>query len=63
MYEVLIVEDDINIANGLVQLMTLEGHNAVAKHDGQQGWEEFNNSNFDLLIVDIMMPVMELWCS
>ena len=59
MYKILIVEDDINIASGLVQLMQLEGHDANAAHDGQQGLESYSQNAYDLLIVDIMMPVMD----
>jgi len=59
MYNILIVEDDINIASGLVQLMQLEGYNANAVHDGNQGLEAYNQGSFDLLIIDIMMPIMD----
>ncbi len=59
MLKILIVEDDINIASGLVQLMQLEGYNANAVHDGKQGLEAYNQGSFDLLIIDIMMPIMD----
>jgi len=59
MLNVLIVEDDLNIASGLVQLMQLEGYHASAAHDGKQGLEAYYNGSFDLLIIDIMMPVMD----
>lgn len=59
MLKILIIEDDINIASGLVQLMQLEGYQARAVHDGQQGLDVYKNEPFDLLIVDIMMPVMD----
>ena len=59
MLNILIVEDDINIASGLVQLMQLEGYQATAVHDGKQGLEAYKQGKFDLLIIDIMMPVMD----
>jgi len=59
MLNILIVEDDINIASGLVQLMQLEGYQASAVHNGQQGLDAYKKGQFDLLIVDIMMPVMD----
>ena len=59
MLNILIVEDDVNIASGLVQLMGLEGYKAQSAPDGQQGLDAYNKSNFDLLIIDIMMPVMD----
>ena len=59
MINILIVEDDINIANGLVQLMQLEGYKARAVHNGQAGFDAYTEERFDLLIVDIMMPILD----
>lgn len=59
MLNILIVEDDINIASGLVQLMQLEGYMANAVYDGKQGLEAYKQGTFDLIIIDIMMPVMD----
>lgn len=59
MLNILIVEDDINIASGLVQLMQLEGYQAKYEHDGQAGLNTYQQEKFDLLIVDIMMPIMD----
>ena len=59
MLNILIVEDDVNIASGLVQLMELEGFKAQAAHEGQQGLEAYQSGKFDLLIIDIMMPIMD----
>lgn len=59
MLKILIVEDDINIANGLAQLMQLEGYQATTAHHGQAGLETYQLESYDLLIIDIMMPVMD----
>lgn len=59
MLKILIVEDDINIASGLVQLMNLEGFEAQSAADGELGWQAYQKDQYDLLIVDIMMPVMD----
>ena len=59
MLNILIVEDDINIASGLVQLMQLEGYQAQSEHDGLSGFNTYKRENFDLLIIDIMMPIMD----
>lgn len=56
---ILIVEDDINIADGLAQLMNLEGYQTQIAHDGQSGLQKYQQGQFDLLIIDIMMPVMD----
>ena len=59
MLNILIVEDDINIANGLAQLMQLEGYQATTANDGQAGLSLYRQNKYDLLIIDIMMPVMD----
>ncbi len=59
MYNILIVEDDVNIASGLVQLMHLEGYQARAVNNGQKGFDAYTEEKFDLLIIDIMMPVLD----
>lgn len=59
MLKILIVEDDVNIADGLAQLMQLEGFQSATAYDGQSGLETYKQADFDLLIIDIMMPVMD----
>lgn len=59
MFNILIVEDDVHIADGLAQLMELEGYQTTTAHDGKAGLECYQQGQFDLLIIDIMMPVMD----
>lgn len=59
MLNILLVEDDVNIADGLAQLLQLEGYQASTAHDGKAGLEAYQQGAFDLLIIDIMMPVMD----
>ncbi len=56
MARILIVDDDRNIADGLAQLVTLEGYEAIVAYDGQTGFDQFQSNDVDLLILDIMMP-------
>ncbi len=57
--KVLFIEDDINVA----QLVTLHlkntGLDVRAIADGQKGLEEFRKEQFDLLIVDLMLPKLD----
>lgn len=59
MFNILIVEDDVHIADGLAQLMELEGYQTTIAHDGKAGLECYQQGQFDLLIIDIMMPIMD----
>lgn len=56
--KVLVVDDDAQICKSLVQFLKFEGFEAESAYDGQDGWEKVQAGNFDLMILDIMMPRM-----
>ncbi len=53
---VLIVEDDAKAAGYLANALKESGHSAELAADGQTGFEFARNSEFDVLIVDRMLP-------
>jgi PAS domain S-box-containing protein len=56
---VLLVEDhEINRKLAEIMLQRM-GHNFVAAHDGQQALDCLNNQRFDVVLMDVMMPVMD----
>ena len=58
---VLIVEDDHNIAELLQMYLEKEGYAVKVAGDGGQGLAEFRASQPDLVLLDVMMPVMDGW--
>ena len=55
---VLIIEDDVDISNLIkLQLVELNCH-ADMSHDGVQGLKLFKTNQYDMLILDIMLPGM-----
>ncbi len=58
---VLIVEDDVNIAGLLLMYLEKEGYAVTVAHDGGQGLEKFRAIQPDLVLLDLMMPVMDGW--
>lgn len=54
--KILIVEDEQNISSFIERGLTINGYDADVCSDGLQAWERLQNSNFDLLLLDIMMP-------
>ena len=56
MAKILLVEDERNIASFIERGLQESGHDVTVTYDGQSGWEIVQNSDFDLLILDIMMP-------
>lgn len=53
---ILVVEDDVNIRNGLVATLESEGFTATAATDGEDALTLVRQNTFDLLLLDIMMP-------
>ena len=58
---VLIVEDDRNIAELLQMYLEKEGYAVTTAADGGQGLEKFRANQPDLVLLDVMMPVMDGW--
>ena len=58
---VLIVEDDRNIAELLQMYLEKEGYAATVAFDGGKGLEKFRAIKPDLVLMDVMMPVMDGW--
>ena len=58
---VLIVEDDRNIADLLQMYLEKEGYAVTVAHDGGQGLAKFHAAAPDLVLLDVMMPVMDGW--
>ena len=59
---VLIVEDDRNIAELLQMYLEKEGYAVTVAADGGQGLAKFRAIKPDLVLLDVMMPVMDGWC-
>ena len=58
---VLIVEDDRNIAELLQMYLEKEGYSVTLAADGGQGLTKFRSMKPDLVLLDVMMPVMDGW--
>jgi len=55
---ILVVEDDDRIADFLVRALKSEGHTAVRTADGREGFELGKDADFELIILDLMLPGM-----
>ena len=58
---VLIVEDDRNIQELLQLYLEKEGYAVTVANDGGQGLSKFRSIKPDLVLLDVMMPVMDGW--
>jgi len=54
--KILLVEDDPNFGRILKDYLTINNYEVLLAVNGIEGFEKFNKSEFDLCILDIMMP-------
>lgn len=58
-YTILIADDELNIRNGLIQAVEMEGYEGIGAEDGNQAWNIVNSRNVDMVITDLRMPGMD----
>ena len=58
-HRILVVEDDLHLAEGMAENMRAEGYAADAAHDGRAGLTQALAKDYDLLILDVMLPQMD----
>ena len=56
---ILVVDDDVAIADLVVRVLVGEGFSAEACYDGATALQTFRSERFDLVILDVMMPGMD----
>jgi two-component system response regulator RegX3 len=58
MTKILIVEDEISFSEALAFLLGKEGFEVSVAEDGQQAIDKFNKEGADLILLDLMIPVV-----
>ena len=56
---ILVIEDDSHIAEGLRLNLSLQGYAVTVATDGVTGIQKWRELRPDLIVLDIMMPVMD----
>ncbi len=54
--KILVVDDNRDITDLLVKVLSIGGHDVKASNDGKQGLELITNEKFDIVFLDIAMP-------
>lgn len=57
--EVLVVDDDRELAEELAGLVQAAGHGVSVDHDGQNALAALHGGRFDLILMDINMPIWD----
>ena len=53
---VLVVEDDKNLGKVLTDYLTSKNYLVQLAEDGEIGFDFFTNNDYDIIILDVMMP-------
>ncbi len=54
--KILLAEDDINLGSLLTQYLNAKNFETDLYGDGEKAWEGFNSTQYDICILDVMMP-------
>ena len=54
--KILIVEDETEIRDGISEYLSEVGYDVMVAEDGQEGIDLFKSNEFDLVLLDIMLP-------
>lgn len=58
MPKILLVDDDVDLTELLAELLSLEGFETNVVHNGQEALDELELQSYDLMLLDVMMPVL-----
>ncbi|MGI9406300.1 MAG: response regulator [Hyphomicrobiaceae bacterium] len=56
--KILILDDDVDVAEGLSDILELQGHDVTMVHNGLNAIEAYTNNDFDVGFFDVKMPGM-----
>ena len=58
-YKILVVEDDNQIQELIVEFLSSQDYIVDTANDGVEGYEKFKSGEYDLVILDVMMPRLD----
>jgi len=53
---ILLIDDDVELCELMVRFLSSEGFDVESAHDGISGLETIQSGDFDLVVLDVMMP-------
>ena len=53
---ILVVDDELGIREGCRRVLSREGHQVDVAATGEEGWQRIQSGQFDLVLLDVMMP-------
>ena len=58
-FRILVVEDEVAIRTGLVDVLVFHGYDVEAVGDGRDGLMRARSDKFDLILLDVMLPSLD----
>jgi two-component system response regulator CpxR len=58
MKQILIIDDDVELCELLTEYLAPEGFYVEGVHDGETGLEKALNGGYDMIVLDVMLPVV-----
>lgn len=56
--KILVVDDEVRIAEAIKQGLELDGYAVDVEYDGEDGYNAARADEYDVIVLDVMMPVM-----
>lgn len=57
--KILLIEDDQEMREFYADFLAQNGYLVDTAADGEEGWTKFSSGNYDLLLLDIMLPKLD----
>lgn len=57
--KILVVDDERDLSNAITKVLKLEQYEVTQAYDGLEAIDYVSNENFDLIIMDVMMPNLD----
>lgn len=57
--KILVVEDDTALNEAFRIILTKKGYDVTVAYDGKEALEKVANQDYDLILLDLLMPVMD----
>jgi len=57
--KILLVEDEKNLAEGLLYNLSAEGYETVLARDGREALDLFDQGSWSLIVLDLMLPLVD----
>ena len=56
---ILVVEDEKNLNDAMCHILNEDGYHTKAAYDGKTGYELARTDEYDVIILDVMLPAMD----